>query len=128
MIRCPNCGRTHPRDVVTCDCGFELQPYIEKQEASQKIKENKAFPYQALPVLLVGLRAIGVLMLVSGAIYAFSLYKDGEPFLWVITSIFGGLLAGVPYFVLSEASTILLHMSEKQDKMMQKIEDLEIRK
>ena len=125
MIRCPNCNREHPVSVITCDCGFNLQTYDEKLKAEQQMHDSVTRPYQVLPVLLVVLRLIGILSILGGLIYAFSLYTQEESAWLIAVAIFSGILAGIPYFALSEALTILLHMSEKQDKVILTLEKIE---
>ncbi|MFT3893385.1 MAG: hypothetical protein QM730_17290 [Anaerolineales bacterium] len=118
MIRCPNCNRSQPESVITCDCGFDLQTYTKKIEIAQKERAVVVRPYQWLPILLFVLRVMGVLSMVGGVFYAFSLISQERSGWMVVAAFFGGILAGIPYFALSEALTILLQMSEKQDKLM----------
>jgi hypothetical protein len=125
MIRCPNCNREHLRSVLTCDCGFDLQTYAEKLEVAQKQHSVATRPYTVLPILLIVLRVMGVLSVLGGSIYALLLYAKEEPAWMIVMALFGGVLAGVPYFALSEALTILLQMSEKQDKLMLVLERVE---
>lgn len=125
MIRCPNCNREQPDSVFTCDCGFNLQVYAEKREAERRKHNTVTRPYQVLPILLLVLRLIGILSMLGGLIYGFSLYAQEES-AWLMAGAFlGGILAGLPYFALSEALIILLHMSEKQDKMILALEKIE---
>jgi hypothetical protein len=118
MIRCPNCNRQHPRSVVTCDCGFDLQAYAEKLDAAQKERATESRPYNILPTFLTILRVLGVLSMLGGLIYAVALFLHEDPAWTIFVAFFGGILAGVPYLAISEALTILLHMSEKQDHLM----------
>jgi len=118
MIRCPNCNLEHEESVVTCDCGFNLQAYVEKRKAEQQSYEAVARPNQLLPTLLVLLQLVGVISILAGLMYAFALYMQ-EVSAWLVFAAFlGGILGSISYFALSEALTILLRMSEKQDKMM----------
>lgn len=125
MIRCPNCNREQPLSVVTCDCGFDLQTYGEKIKAEQQIKDTATRPYQMLPILLIALKLIGALSILGGFIYAFSLFTQDESTWWIAAAFFGGILAAVPYFASSEALTILLDVSKKQDEIKSVLERLE---
>jgi hypothetical protein len=125
MIRCPNCNRSQPDSVVTCDCGFDLQTYAKKLETAQKERVVVTRPYQRMPVFLLVLRVMGVLSMLGGLLYAISLIAQEQSGWMVTASFFGGILAGVPYFALSEALTILLHMSEKQDRLMLALDRIE---
>ncbi len=125
MIRCPNCNREQPNSVITCDCGFNLQAYAEKLEVTQKQQKVVNHPYQVLPVFLVILRILGILSVVGGAVYAFYLFSQEESAWMSIAAFLGGILAGAPYLALSEALTILLQMSEKQDKLILALEKVE---
>jgi hypothetical protein len=125
MIRCPNCNRLQPEAVITCDCGFDLQTYTQKLETAHKEHAIVNRPYQWLPILLLILRVTGVLSMLGGVIYAFSLLSQDQSVWMVAAVIFGGILASVPYFALAEALTILLHMSERQDKLILALERME---
>jgi hypothetical protein len=128
MVRCPDCNRNQSNSVLTCDCGFDLQAYRIKLDTEQKIQNVAERPYVILPILLTVLRGIGVLSMLGGLIYAFSLYFVQEESGWLAIGAFLiGILASVPYFAISEALTILLHTSEKQDRIMFAIERFEER-
>lgn len=125
MIRCPNCNREHPNSVVTCDCGFDLQTYTQQLQVKQKEREAVSRPFQMLPILLIALRVIGVLAIVSGAVYAVMAYSKEESIWSSLGIVIVGIFACIPYFALSEALTILLQMSEKQGEILQIIKSRE---
>jgi hypothetical protein len=123
MIQCPNCNLSHPEGVVTCDCGYNLETYSKKHKAQLHSGDSRS--YQFLSYLIIALQGGGVLSILAGLIYALTLSGREASFLLIVAAFLGGILSGISYFAFSAALTVLLSVSEKQDKIMRTLDRIE---
>ena len=125
MLRCPQCGRSHPDSVITCDCGYDLQTHRRQLKVEERSYRVVNRPYQWLPILQVLLYVIGALCLIGGGIGALALWSDGASFGQVILSLLAGGLVAVPYFAAAETISVLLSVSEQQPALQQALRRIE---
>jgi hypothetical protein len=125
MIRCPNCNLSHPEGVLRCDCGYNLETYAEKHKAQLQVRSSASQPYQFISYLIIALQGGGVLSILAGLIYAVTLSGRESSFLLIFAAFLGGILGGITYFAFSEALTVLLSISNKQDKIMRTLDRIE---
>jgi hypothetical protein len=123
MIQCPNCNLSHPEGVVMCDCGYNLEAYAKKHKA--QLHSSASHPYQFISYLSIILQGIGVLSILAGLVYSVILSVREVSLLLIIAAFVGGILGSIPYFAFSEALTVLLSVSEKQDKIMRTLDRIE---
>lgn len=121
MIQCPNCNLSHPEGVVICDCGYNLEAYAKQHKAQRQASQ----PYQFLSYLIIILQGGGVLSILAGLVYAMMLSGREVSFMLIVAAFLGGILGSLPYFAFSEALTVLLSMSEKQDKIIRTLDRIE---
>lgn len=121
MIQCPNCNLSHPEGVVKCDCGYNLEAYTKQHKAQRQASQ----PYQFLSYLIIALQGGGVLSILAGLIYAVTLSGREASFSLIIAAFLGGILGSLPYFAFSAALTVLSSISEKQDKIMRRLDRIE---
>lgn len=126
MIRCPNCNREQPYSVITCDCGFNLESYAKKLQAEQRVRDAAERPYQFLPTLPIILHLLGLLSVIAGLVYTISLIVEGDAtWLRIGLALFGGILAGIPYFTLSTMLTLQLDMNQRQEQIRSILQRIE---
>jgi hypothetical protein len=127
MTRCPNCKRKQPNSVVICDCGYDLEKYRTELKEKHVQSEATSHPYQWLPLFRIILRLTGVIALISGIIYSFTLYANEEGFALVLASLAATLIATIPSLAFAEAISVLLDLRIRTDEILARLEHMENR-
>lgn len=125
MIRCPQCGRSHPDTVITCDCGYDLQTHRRQLKVEERSYRMAERPRQWLPALQVLLQVMGVLCLISGGIGALALWADEASVWQVLLILLAGGFVAVPYFAAAGTIAVLLTVSAQQPDLQQALRRIE---
>jgi hypothetical protein len=125
MIRCPKCGRRQPASVISCDCGYDLQPYRRQLQTAALAYHAAARPYRWLPIFQILLRLMGAVCLAGGAVGAILLLADKVDFWQVVLALVAASIIAVPYFASAEVITVLLTVSAQQPNLQQLLQRIE---
>ncbi len=125
MIHCPQCGRSHPDTVITCDCGYDLQAYQLRQRHAARAYHGVSRPFRWLPVFQVLLSTLGTVCLIGGVVGALIQIADQAAVWPIVLTLAAALIVAVPYFAAAEAIAVLLKLSDQQPNLQQTLRRIE---
>lgn len=119
MIRCPQCGLSHNDEVLTCDCGYNLES-LKKEITKQKHK-NQDYPFLSKCRDIFKVVSV-IYLLLFIAYFIISLVNAG--FSTLITNLVSYIvmiISTVLLYGLAEAINLLLLKSKEVDSLKKRV-------